>query len=98
MAKSKVEVLFVVTDDTPKGYRVLGTFSVDGSMPTLMLPQIGESISVDLADKKFVGRVFSKLTEYSQHDMAGKVWDFVTRIIVTLDEVRELADLSSDVT
>jgi hypothetical protein len=62
-------------------------------MPTLMLPQIGESISVDLDDKKFVGRVFSKLMEYSQHDMAGKVWDFVTRIIITLDEVEETTEL-----
>jgi hypothetical protein len=51
MAESKVEVLFVVTEETPKGYRVLGNFSVDGPMPTLMLPQIGESISVDLDDK-----------------------------------------------
>jgi hypothetical protein len=31
--------------------------------------------------------------EYSQHDMAGKVWDFVTRIIITLDEVEETTEL-----
>jgi hypothetical protein len=93
MAESKLEVLFVVTDETPKGYRVLGSFSVDGPMPTLILPQIGETISVDLDDKKFVGRVFSKLIEYSQQDMAGKVWSFVTRIIITLDEIHETTEL-----
>lgn len=92
MAESKVEVVFAEKDGSPKGYRVLGTFSVVGSMPTLMLPDIGASASVDLQDKRFIGQVLTKLIEYSDTDISGKVYDFVTRIIITLIDVHDLPE------
>lgn len=59
--------------------------SGDMSASMTHLPAIGELLSVALPDKGFSGRVTEKMTEYTETDMDGNRWDWVTRVFVTLD-------------
>jgi hypothetical protein len=89
MSKTKLEIVFVqLAAASTSGFSILGEFSVDSegpSLPLFPIGGIGEVQIVDLPGKQFSGRIIDKRTIYSQKDMAGKSWDFLTRVIVTLE-------------
>jgi hypothetical protein len=94
MAKTKLEVIFIEKSDTAPGFQVLGDFSADsdGTLPTLHIGEIGDFQDVDLPGKVFSGRILDKSIQYTVTDTAGKTWDFVTRITITLQLVSGAPD------
>jgi hypothetical protein len=88
MAKMKLEMIFIQRTESDPGFVILGDFSVDAESPAsphLLIGSIGDVQDVDLGRKKFSGRIVDKLITYSQKDTGRDSWDFVTRVIITLE-------------
>ena len=86
MAGLKTEIIFIEDASQPSGFRVLGDMSGTSNGPiSLYIPNVGEFLNVSLPQKNFAGTVTHKAVIYAQTDIPGKVWDLVTRFIITVD-------------
>jgi hypothetical protein len=62
----------------------------DATIPTFIIPNVGERVSSLLGGKDFGGKVIEKLIMYGDKDIHGKSYDMVIRVALTLSAVPDV--------
>ena len=89
MRGTKTELVVFQKDRSTRGYSLLHDLDItspNGAVAIEHTPHIGELLVLDIPSVRCAGRVCDRTVIYSDKDLRGVEWDFVTRIFLMLDE------------